>query len=61
VRPAPTLGGLESLACLPDDDRAGGGLRLSVGVEDPADIAADLDRALACTAARTPSATAAAR
>ncbi len=61
VRPAPTLGGLESLAFLPDDDRAGDAVRLSIGVEDPADIAADLDRALARTAARTPSATAAAR
>jgi cystathionine beta-lyase/cystathionine gamma-synthase len=46
IRPAPTLGGLESLAFLPGDDRISGALRLSVGVEDPDDIVADLDRAL---------------
>ena len=50
VRAAPTLGGLETLAFLPGDD----GLRLSVGVEDPDDIVADLDRALTSTAAHRP-------
>jgi cystathionine beta-lyase/cystathionine gamma-synthase len=51
IRPAPTLGGLESLAFLPGD-AAAGAVRLSVGVEDPADIVADLDQALACEPAR---------
>ncbi len=51
VRAAPTLGGLETLAFLPGD-AADGGLRLSIGVEDPDDIVADLDRALTSTARR---------
>lgn len=58
VRPAPTLGGLESLAFLPDDAGAGG-LRLSIGVEGAADIVDDLDRALDRTAGRAVSAAAA--
>lgn len=60
VRLATSLGGTESLAChpwtmspptVPDDDKIGIGvtpglIRLSVGVEDPADLIADLDQAL---------------
>jgi cystathionine gamma-synthase len=57
---APSLGGVESLACQPvtvthhaltPEDRARRGIvdgmvRLSVGLEDPADLIEDLDRAL---------------
>jgi cystathionine gamma-synthase len=57
---APSLGGVESLACQPvtvthhaltPKDRAPRGIadgmvRLSVGLEDPADLIEDLDRAL---------------
>jgi cystathionine gamma-synthase len=57
---APSLGGVESLACQPvmvthhaltPEDRARRGIldgmvRLSVGLEDPADLIQDLDRAL---------------
>lgn len=57
---APSLGGVESLACQPatvthhaltpeERDRRGivdGMVRLSVGLEDPADLIEDLDRAL---------------
>jgi cystathionine beta-lyase/cystathionine gamma-synthase len=50
IRPAPTLGGLESLAFLPGDERTQGALRLSVGVEDADDIIADLDHALTAVA-----------
>lgn len=52
IRPAPTLGGLESLAFLPGDDHVSGALRLSVGVEDADDILADLDQALTAVPAR---------
>lgn len=52
VRTAPTLGGLETLAFLPGDGRDG--LRLSIGIEDPDDIVADLDHALMSTAGRRP-------
>jgi methionine-gamma-lyase len=61
IRLATSLGGTESLAChpwtmspptVPDEDKRGIGvtpglIRLSVGVEDPADLIADLDQALA--------------
>jgi cystathionine gamma-synthase len=50
VRAAPTLGGLETLAFLPGEDR----VRLSIGVEDADDIVADLDQALMSTAAVRP-------
>jgi cystathionine beta-lyase/cystathionine gamma-synthase len=60
IRPAPTLGGLESLAFLSGDERAGGALRLSVGVEDVDDIVADLDQALTAGPIRRPAEAAAA-
>ncbi len=64
VRHAPSLGGPETLLCHPastshvgvdpddlDADGIGAGtLRISLGLEDPADVIADLDRALAAAA-----------
>jgi cystathionine beta-lyase len=61
ILPALSLGGVESLACMPartshrrlspeQRQRAGisdGLVRLSVGIEDPDDLIADLDQALA--------------
>ena len=67
VRHAPSLGGVESLASLPartshiqlgEDGRRRAGIpeglvRLSIGIEDVADLWADLDRALKLAAAVT--------
>jgi cystathionine gamma-synthase len=60
IKHAPSLGGVESLACEPrftshahlsPEERAANGIpdgfvRLSIGVEDPGDLVADLSRAL---------------
>ncbi len=69
---AESLGGFESLACIPalmthasmdaaaraEAGISDGLVRLSIGLEDPADLLADLDRALgaACAAPSTPKA-----
>ncbi|TVQ97979.1 MAG: aminotransferase class I/II-fold pyridoxal phosphate-dependent enzyme [Deltaproteobacteria bacterium] len=62
IEPATSLGGVESLACLPFNtshrlpasrERIGlqpGTVRLSVGCEDPDDLLADLDHALSASA-----------